>query len=98
MIIYLPYTVGAIGSFFCNRWLSYLFMEEEKVVRLDVRELEPPMPMVEILRALDSLREGEVLEVIGLKPFKHLLPRLEEAGYRYLLREVEQGYLLRIWR
>ena len=73
-------------------------MEEGKVVRLDVRELEPPMPMVEILKALDSLQEGQVLEVLGLKPFKHLLPKLEGAGYRYELKEVEEGYLLRIWR
>ncbi len=73
-------------------------MQEREVIKLDVRELEPPMPMVEILKALESIEEGQVLEVLGLKPFRHLLPKLEEAGYKYTLEEVEEGYLLRIWR
>ncbi len=76
--------------------VSY-FMQRSKVVKLDVRELEPPMPMVVILKALESLEDGQELEVIGLKPFKHLLPKLEAAGYKYSLKEVEGGYLLRMW-
>jgi TusA-related sulfurtransferase len=72
-------------------------MRKDKVIKLDVRELEPPMPMVEILKALENLEEGQVLEVLGLKPFKHLLPKLKEAGYKYTLEEVKEGYRLRIW-
>ncbi len=67
-------------------------------MRLDVRNLEPPQPMIKVAQALESLKEGEVLEVLGSRPFSHLLPRLEELGYAYELKEVEEGYLLRIWK
>jgi len=69
-----------------------------KVRRIDVRDLEPPQPLVKIAQEIERLGEGEVLEVLGLKPFKHLLPRLRELGFAYELREVPEGYLLRIWR
>jgi len=67
-------------------------------MRLDVRNLEPPQPMVKVAQALESLKEGEVLEVLGSRPFTHLLPRLKELGYDYELKETEEGYLLSIWR
>ncbi|HAV40687.1 MAG: DUF1858 domain-containing protein [Aquificota bacterium] len=67
-------------------------------MRLDVRNLEPPQPMVKVAQALERLKEGEVLEVLGSRPFTHLLPRLKELGYDYELKETEEGYLLRIWR
>ncbi|MEJ5339800.1 MAG: DUF1858 domain-containing protein [Aquificaceae bacterium] len=66
--------------------------------RLDVRNLEPPQPMVKVAQALGELEEGEVLEVLGSRPFTHLLPRLEELGYTYELKETEEGYLLKIWK
>ncbi len=65
---------------------------------LDVRGLEPPQPMVKIVKALEELKEGEVLEVLGSRPFTHLLPRLEELGFSYELKETSEGYLLKIWR
>lgn len=67
-------------------------------MRLDVRDLEPPQPMVKVAQALENLKEGEVLEVLGSRPFTYLLPRLKELGYDYELKETEEGYLLRIWR
>ncbi|MFN7065890.1 MAG: DUF1858 domain-containing protein [Aquificaceae bacterium] len=66
-------------------------------MRLDVRNLEPPQPMIKIVQSLERLQEGEVLEVLGSRPFTHLLPRLEEMGYGYQLEEVKEGYLLKIW-
>ncbi|MFN3813442.1 MAG: DUF1858 domain-containing protein [Aquificaceae bacterium] len=66
-------------------------------MRIDVRDLEPPQPMVRIVQALEKLQKGEVLEVLGSRPFTHLLPRLEEMGYKYDLKETEEGYILRIW-
>jgi len=65
---------------------------------LDVRDLEPPQPMIKVVKALEELKEGEVLEVLGSRPFKHLLPKLEELGYSYELQETPEGYLLRIWK
>ena len=65
---------------------------------LDVRDLEPPQPMIKIVKALEELGEEEVLEILGSRPFTHLLPRLEELGYSYELKETPEGYLLKIWR
>ncbi|WP_461829858.1 DUF1858 domain-containing protein [Aquifex sp.] len=67
-------------------------------MKLDVRGLEPPQPMIKIAKALEELKPGEVLEVIGSRPFAHLIPRLKELGYDYELKETEEGYLLRIWK
>ena len=65
---------------------------------LDVRNLEPPQPLIRITKALEELKEGEVLEVLGSRPFIHLLPRLRELGYSYELKRTEEGYYLRIWK
>lgn len=67
-------------------------------MRLDVRDLEPPQPMIKIVQALEKLQKGEVLEVLGSRPFVYLLPKLSEMGYEYELKETEEGFLLRIWR
>ncbi|MFN3711871.1 MAG: sulfurtransferase TusA family protein [Alishewanella aestuarii] len=66
-------------------------------MKLDVRNLEPPQPMIRIMQALEKLKRGETLEVLGSRPFTHLLPRLEEMGYAYQLEEAEEGYVLIIW-
>ncbi len=66
------------------------------VKKLDVRDLEPPQPLFEVLGALEELKEGETLEVLGRKPFVNLIPRLEEMGYQYSLKETQEGYLLSI--
>jgi TusA-related sulfurtransferase len=65
---------------------------------LDVRDLEPPQPLLKITKALEDLKEGEVLEVLGSRPFVHLLPRLRELGFSYELKRTQEGYLLKIWR
>jgi TusA-related sulfurtransferase len=70
---------------------------ERMHMRIDVRDLEPPQPMIRVVQALEKLQEGEVLEVLGSRPFTHLLPRLSEMGYEYQLEETEEGYLLKVW-
>ncbi|WP_457600918.1 sulfurtransferase TusA family protein [Hydrogenivirga sp.] len=70
----------------------------ERVVRLDVRDMEPPQPLLEIAKRLESLEEGQKLEVLGSRPFVNLLPRLEELGFEYSLEETPEGYLLTIER
>ncbi len=69
-----------------------------KVIKLDVRDLEPPQPLVEISRKLEELGEGDILEVLGSRPFRHLLPKLENLGFKYTLEEIPEGYLLRIYK
>lgn len=47
---------------------------------LDNRGLEPPLPMVHILEALEHLRPGEVLEAINERDPQFLYPELEARG------------------
>ena len=64
-------------------------------VRLDVRGLEPPEPMVRVLLALDSLAPDEALEVLHDRRPLFLYPQLDDRGFRHETLEVEPG-LIRI--
>ncbi len=57
------------------------------VVVLDVRELEPPEPMVRTLTALEELPPGATLVQINARVPQFLLPQLEARGYSYEIRE-----------
>lgn len=57
------------------------------VVVLDVRDLEPPEPMVRTLAALEELPPGGTLLQINVRVPRFLLPRLEERGFTYEIRE-----------
>jgi uncharacterized protein (DUF2249 family) len=57
------------------------------VVILDVRDLEPPEPMVRTLAALEELPPGGTLLQINVRVPQFLLPRLEERGFTYEIRE-----------
>jgi uncharacterized protein (DUF2249 family) len=63
---------------------------EEDVVVLDVRGMEPPEPMVRTLAALESLPRGATLVQINSRLPQFLLPKLEELGYRYEVREQDE--------
>lgn len=60
---------------------------EENVVVLDVRGMEPPEPMVRTLAALQSLPPGRTLVQINVRVPEFLLPKLDEQGYQYEVRE-----------
>ena len=66
-------------------------------IPLDVRGLEPPEPAKRIVDELQYMMKGDVLEVRGDKPFKNLIPMLEDRGYRYEMEEAGGDYILRIW-
>jgi uncharacterized protein (DUF2249 family) len=59
----------------------------EAAVILDVRGLEPPEPMVRTLEALASLPRGATLVQINVRVPQFLLPKLEERGFTYEVRE-----------
>lgn len=61
------------------------------VVRLDVRGLEPPQPMVRVLEALDGLRPDQALEVLHDRRPVFLYPQLEERGFRHETDEPTPG-------
>lgn len=59
----------------------------EEVRVLDVRDLEPPEPMVRTLAALEELPPGGTLVQINVRVPQFLLPRLQERGFTYEVRE-----------
>ncbi len=61
--------------------------DEDDVIILDVRGLEPPEPMVRTLEALETLPAGKTLVQLNVRVPKFLLPMLENRGYRYEIRE-----------
>lgn len=69
---------------------------EEDVVILDLRGLEPPEPMVRTLAALEELPVGKTLVQINVRVPQFLLPRLEERGFTYEIREQSKD-LVRIF-
>lgn len=54
---------------------------------LDVRDMEPPEPMVRTLEALETLAEGHVLVQVNVRVPRFLLPVLKERGYFYEVQE-----------
>lgn len=62
---------------------------EWDVVVLDVRDLEPPEPMVRTLEALEQLPRGATLVQLNVRVPEFLLPRLEERGFVYEVRAQE---------
>jgi len=70
--------------------------EDEGVIVLDVRELEPPEPMQRTLEALSTLEPGQTLVQINARVPQFLLPKLEERGFSYEIREQSEE-LVRIF-
>lgn len=62
---------------------------------LDVRGLEPPLPMVRVLERLDTLEPGGVLTVLHERRPLFLYPQLDERGFHHETDEPEPG-LVRI--
>jgi uncharacterized protein (DUF2249 family) len=65
------------------------------VERIDVRGLEPPQPMVRILRALDRLAPGARLEVLHERRPVFLYPQLDDRGFAHATEDLAPG-LVRI--
>ncbi len=59
-------------------------------VQLDLRDLEPPQPMVKILAALESMEPGgQLLALLSRKPV-YFLPHLEEANHSHTLHQRDE--------
>lgn len=58
---------------------------------IDVRSLEMPLPMVAILRELETLPNGQALFVKHKKVPQFLLPELQEINFSWLIREDGEG-------
>jgi uncharacterized protein (DUF2249 family) len=64
-------------------------------IRLDVRGLEPPLPMVRVLAELETLGHGQTLEVLHDRRPLFLYPQLDDRGFVHETDEPEAG-LVRI--
>lgn len=62
-----------------------------KLETIDVRGLEMPQPMITILSHLENLAPDKALFVLHKKIPVYLLPELQDRGFSYALREVEDG-------
>jgi len=62
-----------------------------EVVRLDVRGLEPPQPMIRVLERLETLRSDEALEVLNDRRPVFLYPQLDERGFHHETDEPTPG-------
>lgn len=63
------------------------------VIVLDVRDLEPPEPMQRTLEALATLARGQTLVQLNARVPQFLLPKLEERGFSYEIREQSEEFV-----
>lgn len=64
---------------------------------LDLIGLEPPEPALKIVEAVNSLKEGDMLEARGGRPFKNIFAELDRAGFRHTIRPAGRIYILKVW-
>ena len=62
-----------------------------RTVTLDVRGLEPPLPLVRVLERLDALAPDEQLEIIHSRRPMFLYPQLDDRGFVHETDEHEPG-------
>lgn len=65
--------------------------QEHDIETLSVKGLEMPMPMQIILETLENMAEDKVLYVHHFRIPQLLLPELENRGYQYQVKEVDEN-------
>ena len=77
-------------------WNTLLQQYENRLVEVDVRHLEMPLPMMTILENLEVLPQGKALYVLHKRIPVFLLTELKEREFDYRIKEVRDGevYLL----
>jgi uncharacterized protein (DUF2249 family) len=66
----------------------------DNIKKIDVRELEMPEPMVQILKEIETLKDGQALFVDHKKIPQFLLPELEVRNYDILFKEIDCNHTL----
>lgn len=62
-----------------------------RLVEIDVRQLEMPLPMMTILETLTQLQPSQALLVAHRRVPQYLLPQLRERGFDYAITELIPG-------
>lgn len=68
----------------------------DPIFHLDLRDLEPPDPMVRILRQIELMEPDEVLFAVLDREPVFLLPELERRGHRWVCAADEAGTTWRL--
>jgi TusA-related sulfurtransferase len=69
------------------------------VFELDVRRLEPPLPLLKVLESLPSISEGGVLKVLYPNRPDSLVDKLRTHGFEVARDETEGShFVLQIWK
>jgi TusA-related sulfurtransferase/uncharacterized protein (DUF2249 family) len=66
----------------------------EKIINIDVRDLEMPLPMVTILGELETMLPNTLLYVLHNKVPVHLFPELHSRGYLYKVKKINEEKVL----
>jgi len=64
-----------------------------KMTEVDVRDLEMPMPMVTILEEIEKIDKDHALYVHHKRLPQYLLPELEERGYSWVSKKIDDSNL-----
>jgi uncharacterized protein (DUF2249 family) len=86
-----PEPVSSANEAIRTHWDEILIRFNDKLVFVDVRDLEMPAPMVTILEKLDQLPEGKAMFVYHKKLPVFLLPELTERKFDYRVNEIAPG-------
>ncbi|RZD16546.1 MAG: DUF2249 domain-containing protein [Candidatus Acididesulfobacter guangdongensis] len=66
---------------------------------LDVRELEPPQPLLKIFEIIENMDKDAALSIIHDRKPIHLYPRLKDAGFKFLTEDTGSDlYSIKVWR
>ncbi len=64
----------------------------ENIIEIDVRELEPPEPMIKVLETLSKIDDKTALLMHHHREPLMLYPKLEERGYRAFCTKINEDY------
>lgn len=84
-----PELVAEIST--SSDWDEVLKHFENKMVEIDVRHLEMPMPMMTILEALETLPADQALFVNHKKVPVFLLSELKDRAMEYRIKDIQEG-------
>ena len=68
------------------------YEKPEEVIEIDVRELEPPEPMLRVLETLPKLGDNSVLLVHHHRDPLMLYEKLEERGFKGVAHQIRENY------